>query len=102
MSAARRLLFVLVLGLGGCMSARFVSVGSDGGVVAVPDNSNGFPFYYRNQADKLIKERFPHGYTVVQEEEVATGTATVSAADAQKVTTTTQDVKGWRITSRAK
>jgi hypothetical protein len=70
----------LVLGLVslvGCQSARFVEVRSDGsGVVAIPENSNTWPFYYRDKAEALIRQKCPHGYSIEHESEVVTGTVT--------------------------
>jgi hypothetical protein len=48
----------------------------DGGVVAIPANQAGFPFYYREDAEKLMTQACPKGYTIVREEEVAVGKVT--------------------------
>jgi hypothetical protein len=57
----------------GCGSARFVQVDGDGGVVAIRNNSNVWPTYYRDKADALIRQRCPAGYEIVREEEIVTG-----------------------------
>lgn len=67
--------------VGGCSGARMVHVSSDGGVVAIPSNSNYWPYYHRDRALALIKERCPNGYEIVREEEVVTGQ--VSHTDAR-------------------
>ncbi len=59
--------------VGGCAKARMVEVAQDGGVVAIPANSNRWPNYYRNQAEELIREKCPDGYEIVEEEEVVVG-----------------------------
>jgi hypothetical protein len=60
----------------GCARPRFVEVSREGGVVAIPSNSNQWPTYYRDKAEKLIREKCPDGYEVVMEEEVVTGQVT--------------------------
>ncbi|HUG90839.1 MAG TPA: hypothetical protein VML55_08405 [Planctomycetaceae bacterium] len=57
---------VLVLAsLAGCQSARYVVRESDHGVVAIPLDTPK----YRREAEELMREHFPDGYTVVREEE---------------------------------
>ena len=67
------LVAVAATSLGGCAKARHVEVTQQGGVVAIPSNTNTWPNYYRNQAEELIGEKCPDGYEIVQEEEVVTG-----------------------------
>lgn len=62
--------------LSGCARPRFVEVSKDGGVVAIPSNSNQWPTYYRDKAEKLMREKCPEGYEIVMEEEVVTGQVT--------------------------
>ena len=57
----------------GCAKARHVEVNQQGGVVAIPSNTNSWPNYYRNQAEELISQNCPDGYEIVQEEEFVTG-----------------------------
>jgi hypothetical protein len=63
-----------LLGLVGCTSARYVQVTRDGGIVAIPENTNVWPTYYRDKAMALIQEKCPDGYEIVWEEEAVTGT----------------------------
>jgi len=62
--------------LAGCTSARMVECDRDGGVVAIPNNTNMWPTYYRDNALKLIQEKCPQGYEIVRESEVVTGQQT--------------------------
>jgi hypothetical protein len=58
---------VVALGLfalAGCQSARYVVRESDHGVVAIPLDSS----QYRKEAEELMREHFPDGYTIVREE----------------------------------
>jgi hypothetical protein len=75
---ARRLVglvvLVLLTTLTGCQTARLVSFDSGGGVVAIPNNSS----YCRKQAEELMAQRCPQGYTVVREEEVVVGQVTTA------------------------
>jgi hypothetical protein len=57
----------------GCSSARLVYVDKEGGIVAIPNNSNRWPSYHRHDAEELIRRRCPNGYDIVKEEEVVTG-----------------------------
>jgi hypothetical protein len=65
---------VLLLGLSGCCTARFVSVDGTSAVVAIPDDSNTWPTYNRQHAEELMQQKFPQGYVIDHEEEVVTGT----------------------------
>ena len=65
---------LVVLASGGCASgARLVKWDQDGGVVAIPSNSNAWPTRYLDQAHALMQKKCPRGYEVVREEEVAVG-----------------------------
>ncbi|QJW97077.1 hypothetical protein [Frigoriglobus tundricola] len=60
---------------GGCASpARIVSFNpADGsGVVAVPDSSNSFPFYYKDKASALIQDKVGPNFILGPATEVAT------------------------------
>jgi hypothetical protein len=46
-----------------------VEVHPDGGVVAIPANTNAWPYYYRDKAIELIESESPGGYDIVREEE---------------------------------
>jgi hypothetical protein len=72
----RAAILCFVATLVGCQSARLVEVRSDGGVVAIPNNSNTWPFYYRDKAEAMLKQKCPNGYVIDHEEEVVTGTVT--------------------------
>jgi hypothetical protein len=67
-------LLVLSAALTGCNSARFVETTADGGVVAIPCNSNSWPCYHRDRAEALIRQRCPNGYDIIREEETVMGT----------------------------
>jgi len=55
--------------LGGCSQVRLVQETADGGVVAIPNNTNQWPTYYRNRAENLMKRKCPEGYVVVGEQD---------------------------------
>ena len=73
------LILLTVFGVTGCATARVVSKDAEGGIVAIPENSNGWPCRYRDKALELVKQDCPHGYVVLKEEEVPTGTRTVDS-----------------------
>jgi hypothetical protein len=112
MSITRRVCAVILaaaLGCCGCAQARYVRVDDAGGVVAVPANTDAWPFYYRSSAEALMKEKCPEGYVIDHEEEAAVGTqitertasdtSSVSAylLGAQVQTTESRDITEWRI-----
>ncbi len=57
----------------GCASARVVETTSAGGVVAIPANTNSWPFYHRDKAVALMAQNAPDGYEIVREEEAVSG-----------------------------
>ena len=63
---------VLVSGLG-CNSARMVRCDATGGTVAMPCNSNTWPYYHRDKAMALMQQKCPNGFEIVSEGEVVTG-----------------------------
>lgn len=69
-------LFLGWVSLVGCGSARYVSTGSEGGVLAIPSNSNSWPTYYRDKAEALMRAKCPNGYIIEHEEEAVTGSVT--------------------------
>lgn len=71
----RRVLVMAALAAGcvGCASPRLVRVDKDGGVVAIPSNTNVWPTYYRDKAEAMLRQKCPGGYEIVREEEVVTG-----------------------------
>src|SRR5262249_38773492 len=59
---------------GGCMSpARYVSVTNDGGIVAIPSNTNYWPTHNRDAAEDLMRKKCPEGYVIDREEEIVVG-----------------------------
>lgn len=60
----------------GCQTARYVRKDGAYGEVAIPSNSNSWPYYNRDQATKLMAEHFPEGYEVDVEEEAVIGQKT--------------------------
>lgn len=99
---------------GGCGSARMVQSTPDGGIVAIPSNSNYWPVRYRDDADKLMAQRCPNGYDIVKEEEVVIGKKKTTSnsfereplgileRSTSKTTTTMSDETEYRITFRAR
>lgn len=69
------LLLLAPVGIG-CQSARFVTKTTNHGVVAIPADSNTWPFFHRDRADALMNEHFPEGYIVELEQEQVVGTTT--------------------------
>jgi len=65
-----RLLGLLVLASGGCAGVHFVSRTPDGGILAIPNDSNQWPTYYRSQAERLMRRTCPNGYAIDREEVV--------------------------------
>ena len=84
--------FVLVVaGLSGCASpARVIRQDAASVVVAVPDNTNSWPFYYRDAADQAAAEHI-HDPVVTRFERVKVGEQTTSTSD-----TTRRDLGGPR------
>lgn len=71
----RAVVLFVVLGSVGCAStsARSVFRDRDGGVVAVPDNTDAFPSYHRSEAMDLIREHVGKNFEIVKEEEYVLG-----------------------------
>ena len=67
---------VVLLGQLGCQTARYVRKDGGYGEVAIPANSNSWPYYNRDQAEKLMTKHFPEGYEVDVEEEAVIGQKT--------------------------
>ena len=74
--AGRRLVRVLapllLAGVGGCGApgARVVLQTERGGAVAIPNNSDVWPTYYRRKALEMIAAQCPDGYEITDEREV--------------------------------
>lgn len=113
-------LFVVV-GLSGCANpARYVVREANGGIVAIPNNSNAWPSYNRKHAEELMAQHYPEGYEIIREEEAVTGQITNNntqtntqqkpslfpfAGEEQtttNTTTSTTDRTEWRIFYRPK
>jgi hypothetical protein len=72
-----------VLGLaalaGGCGTpARYVQKNADGGVVAIPANTNSWPGYNRREAEALIVKHVGPNFEIVEERQVVTGQRTTN------------------------
>lgn len=86
-------LFAAIL-FAGCASttARPILRERDGGIVAIPDNSDRFPDYNRSQALDLIEEHVGKQFEIVREEEFVLGPVTTS-----ETTSTKRPVWSWFI-----
>ena len=69
----------LLIALSGCGSARYVVQDPQGGIVAIPSNSNYWPTHYRDGAEKLMRQKCPAGYIIDREEEVVVGQTTTGS-----------------------
>ena len=64
----------IAVGLTGCGStAHYVSKQNDGGVVAIPGNSETWPTNYRADAMELIRKHVGQDYEIVDEKDVPVG-----------------------------
>jgi hypothetical protein len=101
----------------GCLSpARYVSVGANGGVVAIPQNTNYWPACYRSAADELMRQKCPDGYVIDHEGEVAVGQSVQEQSSGsessllflllgvghQTRSSVSHDITEWRIEFHAK
>ncbi len=88
----------LLASLAGCATttARPILRDRDGGVVAIPDNSDRFPDYNRSQAEDLIREHVGNNYEIVREEEYVLGPVTTS-----ETSTTKRTFLNWLLPWRA-
>src|SRR5882672_790752 len=99
MSTAMRVRAALLLaplflaGTIGCGSARYVMQDQHGGVVAIPSNNNSWPTHYRDEAEKMMKQKCPQGYVIEREEEVVVGQTTTDKTDTD---TKSYDLPGGR------
>ena len=112
----------VVAGLSGCASpARFIEQRPDSGVVAIPANTNTWPYYYQREAQALIEKHVGPDFEIVHQEAVPVGTLTSSNQQVKREqngfinpltgpvekdtitnTTSTHDITEWRITYRRK
>ena len=93
------LLACLLFGLG-CSSARMVSWSGNEGVVAIPRDSDVWPCYSRTEATKLMAEKCPTGYQIVEEGEVASGKAVLMTGGTATTRTQMIDSTEYRIKFR--
>ena len=75
--------WLALLLLAGCSTARLVESTPTGGVVAIPNNSDGFPHYNMTHAKELISQDAPKGYTILKQEEFVTGQTTTNSSNQQ-------------------
>ena len=107
--------------LSGCASPHWIMRDGNGGIVAIPENSNHWPTYYRDKADEMIKQVCPKGYAVDREGEAVVGQTTTTEQKTDNnaydvgskkapvtlvthqttETTTTHDVKEYQISFHA-
>jgi len=117
----RRLLLIalILLGSTACGCVRYVQKGPDYGVVAMPMDTNVWPFQFRQKAEKLMQDHFPNGYVIENEGEAVVGQTIESETEevdgpnyrkgnwslgfgSSKTTSTINDQTEWRILYRAK
>ena len=61
----------------GCANARSISRTADEGIVALADNSDSWPSYYRTKGRKMIVDHVGSDYEIVEEKEVTVGYTTI-------------------------
>lgn len=116
--AAMLVVAVVAVSVSGCQSARYVLRESDRGIVAIPANTNMWPWKHRDDAEKLMQQHFPNGYQIDREFEEVVGKTTTSGEDSdgqtvklaeglvtldtgqRRSTSTTTDVTEYRIEYR--
>ena len=112
---------VAAVGLTGCAGggARYVAKQADGGVVAIPADTDAWPTHYRKKAEELMARHVGPDFEVVSEGEVVTGQSTnhdqkvqrdktfnttnpflPAEKDTINTTTTTRDITEYHITYR--
>jgi hypothetical protein len=104
--SARAVVVLALLGACGCAGPRFVSIGPEGGTLAMPSNAS----YYRRQAVQMLNEKYPSGWEIDHEGEVVVGQVTTSDTNAHDVRygrvverrTETSDKTEWQITFHPK
>jgi hypothetical protein len=106
----------------GCAQARLLQRDANGGgIVAIPKNSNSWPYHYHRQAEELMAKQCPGGYVIEREQEVVTGQVTTTNTNTERhgvpvlsavglgptyedqaTTTSATNVTEWRIWFRPK
>lgn len=69
---------ISTFGCAGMHEARYVYQDGEYGVVGIPENTNAWPDYFRDQAEALMKAHFPEGHEIVRAEEVVEGSRTTT------------------------
>ena len=69
---------ISTFGCAGMHEARYVYQDGEYGVVGIPENTNVWPDFYRDQAEALMKAHFPEGHEIVRAEEVVEGQRTTT------------------------
>ena len=92
----------LVACMTGCTSAHYVSKQGDSGVVAIPSNSDSWPFHYRQEAEALMRQHDGPDYEIVDEREVVTGVRVTNSEQTQRDQTPNKkqpNLPGERVTT---
>jgi hypothetical protein len=76
--------WAFLVAISGCSSARYVSIEPNGGIVAIPSNTNSWPDYNRKNAEELMKEKCPQGFVIDREQEVVIGTTEHTDVNTEK------------------
>ena len=71
---------ISTLGCAGMHEARYVYQDGEYGVVGIPENTNVWPDYYRDQAEALMKKLEFEGLAIVVAKETSAGIRLNSAA----------------------
>jgi hypothetical protein len=66
--------------LAGCAETRMISWNGTEGVVALPRDTNCFPTYERDAANRLMAEKCPGGFKIIDEKEVVVNQQTVTSS----------------------
>ena len=72
------LLALLPAAVAGCNSARYVVQQPDGGIVAIPSNTNMWPFKHRDSAEELIRQHVGPNFEIIDQRQIVTGSTTTN------------------------
>jgi hypothetical protein len=86
-----------ILGLIGCGSAHYVSQDAKSGIIAIPYNTNTWPSYYHDEAEKMMKAKCPSGYVIDMEGPVLIGSAATEAASRTTDKTNVMSQPNWAL-----